>query len=352
MELNAVSQTVLLPPQRWLITGGCGFIGRNLVKSLVDEGKHQIRIVDNLSAGTREDLAQVASFSELVPDDLNSQALNKAARNQPDASLPGVELIVGDILDADLAFNAAHEMDVVVHLAANTGVVPSVEDPRSDCMNNVIGTLNYLEAARLKNIKKFIFASSGAPVGECEPPICEEIAPHPVSPYGASKLAGEGYCSAYYRTFGLQTVALRFGNVYGPLSSHKNSVVANFIKRAIDGRPLEIYGDGSQTRDFIFADDLIRAIRLSVAADGAAGEIFQIASNTETTIQQLAEKLISMLSSCGIANIQIRHAAPRQGDVKRNFSDTSKAAKILGWQPEFDLQTGLQRTAQWYLRRQ
>ena len=141
---------------------------------------------------------------------------------------------------------------------------PSVENPRLDMECNVIGTLNMLEGARMHKVKRFIFASSGAPIGECEPPIHEEMAPHPVSPYGASKLAGEGYCSAYFRTFDVETIALRFGNVYGPGSGHKNSVVAKFIRQAMQGETLEIYGDGKQTRDFIYIDDLIQAICLAI----------------------------------------------------------------------------------------
>ena len=147
-----------------------------------------------------------------------------------------VELIVGDIRDADKTLKVCKGIDVIVHLAANTGVGPSVEDPRTDMEANIIGTFNMLDAARQNKVKKFIFASSGAPIGECEPPIHEELAPHPVSPYGASKLAGEGYCSAYYRTFDVSTVALRFGNVYGPGSSHKSSVLAKFIRQALSGK--------------------------------------------------------------------------------------------------------------------
>ena len=155
----AAPNASLLAPHRWLITGGCGFIGRNLVKNLIDEGSHYIRIVDNLSASTREDLAQVCTFTQRFSDNLRSQSSDRASHRPPDASAACVELIVADILDADVALTVAEDMDVIVHLAANTGVGPSVEDPRSDCDNNVIGTINYLEAARQKNVKKFIFAS-------------------------------------------------------------------------------------------------------------------------------------------------------------------------------------------------
>ncbi len=236
------------PLTSYLVTGGCGFIGTSLIAHILKEHpKAKIRVLDNLSVGSRDDLAEVCNFTDV---DLARSSLHHTQ------SL-SVELIAGDIKDFDTCLKCCEGIDVVVHLAANTGVAPSVENPRQDMEANVIGTFNILEAARLAGAKNFIFASSGAPIGEVEPPIHEEIAPKPVSPYGASKLAGEAYCSAYYRTFGLKTVSLRFGNVYGPRSKHKNSVVAKFFKQALAGEPLEIYGDGNQTRDFIYIDDLI-----------------------------------------------------------------------------------------------
>lgn len=318
-----------------LITGGCGFIGTNLIKQLVLEGDHTIRIIDNLSVGTPEDLAVVCNFVKLDPYAFST------------GSWP-IELIVGDVLDEQLAIKASEGVDVVVHLAGNTGVGSSVENPRMDCVTNVIGTLNYLEAARHNRVKRFIFASSGAPIGAPEPPIHEELAPHPVSPYGASKLAGEGYCSAYFHTFGIETVALRFGNVYGPGSRHKNSVVATFIRQAILGETLEIYGDGRQTRDFIYIDDLIQAICLAISVDGIGGEIFQIATNTETTVEELVKKLLPFLAEVGIKNVKVCSGISRIGEVRRNFSDTSKARKILGWQAEVKLSAGLKRTVEWF----
>jgi UDP-glucose 4-epimerase len=322
----------------WLITGGCGFLGTAFVRSLVEEGGHAVRVVDDLSVGEREDLEAVCRYVERAPEDLEAFP----ASGEP------VELVVGDILDERLALRAAEGADVIVHLAANTGVAPSVEDPRRDCMSNVLGTFNYLEAARHGGVRRFVFASSGAAVGEVEPPLHEELAPHSVSPYGASKLAGEGYCSAYFRTFGIETVALRFGNVYGPLSGHKNSAVAKFIKRAMRGEVLEIYGDGTQTRDFIYIDDLIRAVRLSATVDGVGGEVFQIATNAETSVQELVDKLLPALAAAGIVDVEVREAAPRLGDVMRNYSDTSKAARMLGWRTEVDLDEGLRRTVEWF----
>ena len=332
-------------PTRWLITGGCGFIGTSLINNLVEEGGYFIRVVDNLCVGTRKDLARICEFSEIDPGLIQSGAASHAIH-------PGVsshcELIVGDICDKELALHATQNIDVLVHLAANTGVELSVKDPEKDCFTNVVGTLNYLEASRHNKVPRFIFASSGAPIGECKPPIHEELAPHPVSPYGASKLAGEGYCSAYYRTYGVETVALRFGNVYGPRSGRKNSVVAKFIRQSKHGEVLEIYGDGQQTRDFIYIDDLIRAIRSAASLSGIAGQVFQIATNSETTIEELIALLLPIMKHIGYTNVQVCYTNPRKGDVIRNFSNTTKARLILGWQAEIGLREGLAKTVEWF----
>lgn len=403
-------------PTRWLITGGCGFIGTSLIKNLVSEGGHIIRVLDNLSVGTRKDLARVCTYKESSPEQLSqssspseasqSSALSPQSSSGTEASQSSVlspqhlnnqssyvELIVGDILDFDLVMKMTQNVDVIVHLAANTGVGPSVEDPKKDMESNVIGTFNMLEAARHNGLKRFVFASSGAPVGECDPPIHEELAPHPVSPYGASKLAGEGYCSSYYRTFGIETIALRFGNVYGPGSTHKNSVVAKFIKQAMQGETLEIYGDGNQTRDFIYIDDLITAILKAAlspsfnpkssacpvksgnhstgalspqssseteAPDSSLltsnsslifGEVFQIATNQETTVLEMTNKLLPVLSDFGYKNVTVEHGEPRQGDVKRNFSDTTKAKQLLGWTNKVDRQEGIEKTVSWFVKK-
>lgn len=415
----------LLKPTRWLITGGRGFIGTSLIKNLISDGGHFIRVLDNLSVGTRQDLAKVCDFSEkqkvkseksekvkvksekskkpssppedsllLTPNSsLNSDSslLTSNSSLKNDSSLltsnfsptqPKVELLVGDIRDYSACYKCCQGIDIIVHLAVNTGVGPSVENPRKDMESNVMGTFNMLEAARHNGVKRFVFASSGAPVGECQPPIHEELAPHPVSPYGASKLAGEGYCSAYYRTFGVETIALRFGNVYGPGSGHKNSVVAKFIKQTMQGETLEIYGDGNQTRDFIYIDDLINAIRkaadfslkdnsslknpnsslltpnfslnsasslLTPNSSLPFGEVFQIATNHESSINELVEQLLPIFKNYGYNDIKIINGGQRLGDVRRNFSDTTKAKKLLEWKANMNIETGLKQTVEWFL---
>jgi UDP-glucose 4-epimerase len=317
----------------FLVTGGCGFIGQHIVADLARTGASFIRVVDNLSFGKRDNLARLGAIEEVdaVPD---------RAR---------IQLIRGEIGDADLAEAACRGVDTVIHLAGNTGVGPSVAAPRVDCMANVIGTLNYLEGARKAAVPRFVFASSGATVGEVEPPIHERLPAQPVSPYGASKLAGEAYCSAYARTFKIATVALRFGNVYGPGSAHKESVVAKFIRHALAGEALPIYGDGHQTRDFLFVDDLVSAVRLACAAPGIGGEVFQIATSRETTVFELASALAAALVAEGLPEPPLDYQSARLGDVARNYADTSKARQRLGWTPEIDLHEGLRRTVRWML---
>ncbi|MBI5308078.1 MAG: GDP-mannose 4,6-dehydratase, partial [Planctomycetes bacterium] len=317
---------------RWLITGGCGFIGSSLIARLLrDNPETSIRILDNLSVGTREDL---------------SEALLYAAKG-PDVKPERIELVEGDIRDFDTCRKCCDGIDVIVHLAANTGVAPSVENPRLDMEANALGAFNMLEAARQNNVGKFIFASSGATIGEAEPPIHEEKVQKPVSPYGASKLAGEAYCSAYFRTFGIKTVSLRFGNVYGPLSKHKSSVVAKFFRLAFAGDTLEIYGDGSQTRDFIYIDDLVRAIVLSVKSD-VGGEVFQIATFMETTVNEIAGKIMKLMEREAGVKVNIVYKESRLGDVRRNYSDISKAGRLLGYSPEVDLDAGLINTFEYF----
>ncbi len=318
----------------WLITGGCGYIGTSLIKKIIElDSNSNIRVLDNLSVGKEDDLSEVCNFFR--------KNVSELGRCQ------GVELIVGDIRNSDDCIMASKDVEIIVHLAANTGVGPSVENPRLDMVTNVIGTFNMLEAARLNDIKSFIFASSGAPVGEVEPPIHEELAACPVSPYGASKLAGEGYCSAYFRTFGINTVSLRFGNVYGPRSKHKSSVIAKFIKQALSGESCEIYGDGNQTRDFVYIGDLINAI-LKASELKKGGEIFQIATSCERTISEVASLLKQQLKGYKI-DMKVKNTEKRLGDVRRNYSDITKAREMLGWVASTEIESGIEKTIDYFI---
>jgi UDP-glucose 4-epimerase len=328
---------------KWLITGGCGFIGINLIKRLRHNyPEARIRVLDNLLVGKKEDLEEVCNFHEVDASSLPPYS---------EVSAGSVHLIIGDIRDFSACSQCCKDADIIVHLAANTGVAPSVENPQADMEANVIGTFNMLEAARRNSVSRFIFASSGAPIGETEPPIHEEKAPRPVSPYGASKLAGEGYCSAYYRTFGIKTVALRFGNIYGPGSKHKSSVVAKFIKNALSGDALEVFGDGGQTRDFIYIDDMIEAILLSAKTD-VGGEVFQIATFKETTINEITSSIQALFEKVTGKTVPVIHGSSRLGDVRRNYSDITKATKILGFKPRYDLERGLTETLNYFIKRE
>ncbi len=237
----------------------------------------------------------------------------------------------------------------VVHLAANTGVQPSIDAPGFDCENNVIGTQNCLQLSVENNVRNFIFASSGAPLGSQIPPLHEEMVARPVSPYGASKLAGEAYLNAYYHSFGLRSAALRFGNVYGPGSDSKGSVIAKFIKLILDGQPIEIYGNGSQTRDFIYVEDLVAAIVLSLDSDLPGSEIFQIASNTETSISELIRLLKNGFEAHGIKLEGVLQQELPKGDVARNYSDTAKARRLLNWRSSTSLEKGLSLTIKYFI---
>ncbi len=326
---------------RWLVTGGCGFIGSALVRALAREGA-AVRVVDDLSVGSA---ATLGATSEV--DRVDARASVAAPR----WCAGRVQLLVSDVRDRTAAQRAVEGAEVIVHLAASTGVQQSVDDPARDLSVNVLGTLSYLDAARLASVRRFVFASSGAPVGDREPPLHEEVPCRPASPYGASKLACEGYCSAYFHSFGLETVALRFGNVYGPGSAHKGSVVARFIGRALRGRPLEIYGDGGNTRDYVYVDDLVEAIRAAGTTANVGGEVFQIATERETTVRELVALLRKTLVRYGVPRAELVCRGPRVGDVRRNYSDTTKARRRLGWRARTPLPDGLDRTVRWFVER-
>lgn len=302
--------------KRILVTGGAGFIGANLVRMLLKRG-YQVTVLDNLSTGQRD-------YLEGLP----------------------IRFVQGNILDVDLVNKVVPGHEGVVHLAAQCGVPASLANPIRDCEVNVIGTLNLLEASRMNGVQRFVFASSNAPLGRQPPPATEDKAPLPISPYGASKLAGEAYCLAYHGSWKLGTVVLRFGNVYGPFSAHKNSVVAKFFKDILTKGGITIDGDGNQTRDFIYVGDLCRAILLALESD-VAGEVFQIATGVETSINELA----AMVQEVVGGEVEVNHGPPRQGDIRKNYSAVSKARAMLGWEPLVALRQGLELTWEWFNQR-
>ncbi len=313
MSVNLPTSGEVLP-RRILVTGGAGFVGANLVRRLLESGC-QVRVLDDFRCGPRWHLEDCA-----------------------------VEICEGDVLDESAVASSVRDQDAVVHLAAQTGVPGSIEDPFFDCRVNVFGTLNLLDHLRQENPEgRFVLASSNAPLGRQPPPATEDKAPLPISPYGASKLAAEAYCLAYHGSWGLDTVALRFANLYGPFSAHKQSVVAKFLNDLErDGR-ISIYGDGSQTRDFIYVGDLCRAIEAALSRP-VGGEIFQIATGVETSIADLARAIEETTGR----SIEIDHEQARRGDIDRNYSGVDKAASLLGWSPEVSLREGLGKTHRWF----
>jgi UDP-glucose 4-epimerase len=256
----------------------------------------------------------------------------------------GAEFVEGDVRDAAALERATGGCDVVFHLAAGTGVVPSIEDPFADFDVNARGTLAALSAARRAGATRFVFSSSNAPLGAGAYPASEDKPIAPLSPYGASKAAGEAYCSAFHGAYGLEAVAVRFSNAYGPRSAHKSNVIPLFIRRLLAGEELLVYGDGEQTRDFVFVTDLADGLMRAAEAEGVGGETFQLASGIETSVNEL----VSHLAVVSGRRPKVRHAPPRPGEILRNYSLVDKARERLGFLPTVELSEGLRRTYVWF----
>jgi len=318
--------------QNILVTGGSGFIGTNLIIYLTSKG-FTCRILDNFT-----NCALIWRNNEKYP----AASLHTPLQIQ-DFKIPvkgkeiNAHLIIGDILDERAVVDAVEGIDVIVHLAALGNVADSLKNPRQCWDVNVNGTLNMLEACRKAGVSKFIFASSNAAVGEQLPPINEMQVSRPISPYGAAKAAGEALCHAYCQSFGLNTTSLRFANCYGPYSEHKTSVIGRYCTLLEKGEPLVIYGDGNQTRDFIYVDDVCQAIYKASIADQSSGEVIQVASGVGTSINEL----IRLLSEVTNRDIDAIRESGRKGDIRKSYSDISKAEKILGYKPTVSLYKGL-----------
>jgi UDP-glucose 4-epimerase len=301
---------------RVLVTGGCGFIGANLARRLAGRRDVQLRVFDNESLGRR---AFLGDF--------------------------GGEFIHGDIRDRAALDRALDGMDAVVHLAADTRVIESIANPGLNFDINVVGSLNLLEAMRVKGIKRLINASTGGAIlGDAVPPINERMPARPLAPYGASKLAVEGYCSAYAGSYGLEALSLRFANVYGPGSHHKGSVVATFFKRLMAGLPLVIYGDGSQARDFIYIDDLCDGVIAGLT--GAARGVVQLGSGHPVTLSALIESIRQAVAPLPVT---VAHEPFRVGEVAATWCDISHAQAVLGFAADTPIELGLERTWRWFL---
>ena len=256
------------------------------------------------------------------------------------------EFVRGDIVDADSLYLALEGIDAVVHLAADTRVVDSIEKPRFNFDVNVVGSLNLLEAMRARGVKRLVNASTGgAIIGHAAGPVNERMVAAPLAPYGASKLAVEGYCNAYSECFGIKSASLRFSNVFGPRSIHKGSVIAAFFKAILGGQALQIFGDGTQVRDYVFVGDICDGIGAALQST-ACGPI-QLGSGRPTTLNDL----VDMLKSVTKQSLKVNFNAPRLGEIHSTYCDIGHAKELLGFNPSQDLQGGLHATWTWFLAR-
>ncbi len=308
-----------------LVTGGAGFIGSHLVDRLLKDG-FNVTVLDNLSTGKLDNLAGHRDKENF-------------------------HFVKGDIRDSKIVKHALKDVDAVFHEAALVSVSFSVKDPMATNEVNVTGTLNLLKACLDSDVKRFIFSSSTAIYGDAKTlPISENVVPQPISPYAVSKLAAESYTRVFYEVYGLETVCLRYFNVYGPRQEYGpySGVMTIFINRLKRGESPIIYGDGEQTRDFIEVQDVIEANMLALKKKDAIGQIFNIATGLPTTVNQLAELLQEIM---GRTELELVHAEPRLGDIRYNYADISKASKILGYEPEVSLKAGLTRLVEWWSTR-
>jgi len=306
---------------RILVTGGAGFIGSHTVDALVAAGAHEVSVLDDLSSGKRDQVNPAARFY-------------KADLRNADAIVPMLE---------------QEKPEVIYHLAAQMDVRRSVADPAFDAMVNLVGFLNLMEAARRNGLSRVVFASTGGAIyGEQEQFPCDEEHPRrPVSPYGVAKLATEEYLFFYKVQYGIDYVALRYANVYGPRQDPHGEagVVAIFCGRMLEGKPSTIFGDGEQTRDYIFVGDVARA---NVAALGAkASDAFNIGTGVETSVNQLYQAL----ASAARVKTPPSYAPARPGEQRRSVISPARAGQVLGWRPEVALDDGLERTFTFFKER-
>ncbi len=299
------------------MTGGAGFIGSNLVRGLLARGD-EVRVLDNFATGNRANV-----------DDLD------------------VEVVEGELRSYERVHNAVRGVDVVFHLGALGSVPRSVQDPLTSSAVNVEGTLNVLLAARDEGVRRVVFASSSSVYGvRSELPVTEDLPVDPLSPYGVAKLAAERYCVAFSRVYeGFETVVLRYFNVFGPRQSPLSQYAAAvplFISAIADGRPITIFGDGGQSRDFTYVDNVVEATIAAAHADGASGRIFNIAASAPTSVNDLADAIGRIVGK----PVEKTYAPTRAGDIRDSWADIAAARAVLDWEPRIALEEGLRRTVE------
>ena len=302
--------------RRALVTGGAGFIGSNLVRALLERGD-SVRVLDNFSTGNR------ANLEEIVGE---------------------IEIVEGDLRSYERVHTAVRGTDVVFHLGALGSVPRSVQDPLTTTAVNVEGTLNVLLAARDEGVGRVVAASSSSVYGDGGTfPRVETQAPNPISPYAVAKLAAERFCVSFAHVYGLETVALRYFNVFGPRqdpTSQYAAVVPLFVRGIQEGRPVTVYGDGEQSRDFTYVANVVDANLLAAEAEGAAGTVLNIATGGSETVNALAETIGRLLD----LPVERTYAPQRPGDVKQSWADVQRARETIGFEPRVGFEDGLRRT--------
>lgn len=303
----------------FLVTGGAGFIGGHLVRRLLAAGG-RVRVLDAFTTGRRDNLADISEH---------------------------IELIAGDIGDTAIVQRAMHGIDYVFHLAALVSVPESVEYPERNLAANIVGTHNLLLAAHSASVRRFVFSSSCAVYGDHPAPHHEALAPRALSPYAAAKLSGEQLCRSFTHVYGLPTVCLRYFNVFGPRQNPRGGYAAaipQFITALLEGTPPRIYGDGHQTRDFVYVANVVDANLLACASEAAIGDILNIGTGQETSLLDLLDLLGEHLHR----TIEPTFAPARTGDIRRSYSDIRHATATLNYRPTIGLADGLRETLAWY----
>ena len=308
--------------ETYLVTGAAGFIGSNLVETLLKEGQ-RVKGLDNFVTGRRVNLAP---FKDKI------------------------EFIEGDICNLELLRSIMKDVDYVLHQAAIPSVARSVEDPIASNQANVDGTLNVLQAAKESGVKRVVFASSSSIYGDSTvTPKTEELQPNPISPYATSKYVGELYCKNFHRLYGLETVCLRYFNIFGPRQNPKSeysAAIPKFITAALNGKEITVFGDGKQSRDFTFVENVVNANLLACQAKAAAGESFNIGCAQQTNLLSLVKIIAELVGR----NFKVAHSDPRKGDVRSSLAAVEKAKKMLGYEPKVQIREGLVRAVEWFKR--
>jgi UDP-glucose 4-epimerase len=305
---------------RYLVTGGAGFIGSNMVDELVRRGQ-EIVVLDDLSAGKEENLSRAR---------------------------PKIDFRVGSITDLATVQSACHGVDYVIHLAARTSVPRSVKDPLESNRVNIDGTLNVLVAARDAKVRRIVFAASSSVYGETPTlPKVETMHPAPISPYGVTKYVGELYAQVFGRVYGLENACVRYFNVFGPRqdpASQYSGVLARFILAGLQGDQLVVYGDGEQSRDFTYIDNVVEETLRACEADGVSGMVFNGGTGARITLNEV----LKMLERITGKKVNARYDPQRNGDIRDSQADISLARKMLGYEPRVLFEEGLRRTWDWY----